>query len=622
MNKFFGKNHLHLNDREIDLKTPAKQSHNDNACDEHIIAWVNSWPGAQRKTITTSIKRRTDLSINQNMRIEMEERVALYARYSSDLQRDASIEDQLRLCTEKAQQEGWRIVDCYTDAGISGASLMRHGIQSLMQAAAQGKFDVLLAEAMDRLSRDQEDIAGLFKRMEFAGVKIITLSEGEITSLHIGLKGTMNAMFLKDLADKTRRGLRGRVEKGKSSGGLAYGYRVVKKHDANGEILRGEREIDDVQAGVVCRIFNAYAYENKSPKAIAMQLNKENIPCPSGKAWSQSTINGNRKRGTGILNNMLYIGEIVWNRQRYLKDPNTGKRVTRMNDESLWVRRSVPELRIVDQALWDAVKARQKVLDRTIQGLHHNNRPRYLLSGLIRCGVCGGGFAKINASHYGCAAFRNKGASVCSNHRTIKRDALENHVLSALQTRLMREDLVEIFCAEYTKHLNFLHAQHNAARERYRREMDKLAHERENLIQAIKDGVPAVRIKDDLERVSNRREEIEKILQEDSAIKPVFHPAMASRFYQSVKDLRNALEQDGSRDEAAQRLRALVEKIVLTPKGSEKHGLSIDLYGDLAGILNMTTQKEKRKMLMLQQFEIPQADACKNGTSVGCGGRI
>ncbi|MFP3747674.1 recombinase family protein, partial [Achromobacter sp. SIMBA_011] len=84
-----------------------------------------------------------------------------------------------------------------------------------------------MAEAMDRLSRDQEDIAGIFKRMTYADVKMFTLSEGEITHLHVGLKGTMNALFLKDLADKTRRGLRGRVEDGKSGGGLCYGYDVV-----------------------------------------------------------------------------------------------------------------------------------------------------------------------------------------------------------------------------------------------------------------------------------------------------------------------------------------------------------------------------------------------------------
>ena len=65
--------------------------------------------------------------------------------------------------------------------------------------------------------------------MIFAGVRIVTLAEGEIGELHVGLKGTMNALFLKDLADKTRRGLKGRVEKGQSGGGLCFGYTVKRE---------------------------------------------------------------------------------------------------------------------------------------------------------------------------------------------------------------------------------------------------------------------------------------------------------------------------------------------------------------------------------------------------------
>ena len=145
--------------------------------------------------------------------------VALYARYSSDNRRDASIEDQLRLCRERAVREGWQVVDSYSDRSISGASLIRPGIQALMQDAQAGQFNIVLAESLDRISRDQEDIAGVYKRLSFACVRMVTLSEGDISELHIGLKGTMGALYLKDLADKTRRGLRGRVEDGKSGGG-------------------------------------------------------------------------------------------------------------------------------------------------------------------------------------------------------------------------------------------------------------------------------------------------------------------------------------------------------------------------------------------------------------------
>jgi len=146
-------------------------------------------------------------------------RAALYARYSTDLQRDASIEDQLRTYRALADRKGWIVVDSYSDRAISGASMLRPGLQELVSDAAQGRFDVVLAEAMDRLSRDQEDIAGMYKRLSFAGVRIVTIGEGDISEMHIGLKGTMNALFLKDLAIKTHRGLRGRVSAGKSGGG-------------------------------------------------------------------------------------------------------------------------------------------------------------------------------------------------------------------------------------------------------------------------------------------------------------------------------------------------------------------------------------------------------------------
>ena len=154
-------------------------------------------------------------------------RATIYARYSSDNQREASIEDQVRLCEELIERSGWTSSGVYSDAAASGTNLLRPGIQSILSDCLSGKVDVIVAEALDRISRDQEDVAGIFKRLCFAGVKLMTLSEGEVTDLHVGLKGSMNAIYLKDLADKTRRGLRGRVEAGRSGGGNSYGYDVI-----------------------------------------------------------------------------------------------------------------------------------------------------------------------------------------------------------------------------------------------------------------------------------------------------------------------------------------------------------------------------------------------------------
>ncbi len=123
-------------------------------------------------------------------------KVAIYACYSSDNQREASIEDQFRHCREYAQRQGWQVVESYSDQAISGASLLRPGIQTLLADAQSKRFNVILAESLDRISRDQEDIAGVYKRMTFAGVKVVTLSEGDISELHIGLKGTMGGCCL------------------------------------------------------------------------------------------------------------------------------------------------------------------------------------------------------------------------------------------------------------------------------------------------------------------------------------------------------------------------------------------------------------------------------------------
>ena len=211
------------------------------------------------------------------------------------------------------------------------------------------------------MSRDQADVSALFKHLQFAGVMIVTLAEGEVNELHVGLRGTMNALFLKYLAAKTHRGLRGRVEKDRSGGGLCYGYDVVTIFDAAGEPVRGERTINEAKANVVRRVFRDFA-SGVSPRTIARRLNAEGIACPSGKLWTDSTIRGQVKRGTGLINNELYIGRLVWNRLRYVKNPEIGKRVSRINPREEWIVTEVPELRIVDDELWQAVKDRQKEL--------------------------------------------------------------------------------------------------------------------------------------------------------------------------------------------------------------------------------------------------------------------
>jgi site-specific DNA recombinase len=458
-------------------------------------------------------------------------RAVIYARYSSDNQRDASIDDQVRQCRARIDQEEWQLAEIYSDHAISGATTLRPGYQRMLENARAGRFEVLVAEALDRLSRDQENIAGLFKQLSFAGVRLITLSEGEVGELHVGLKGTMNALFLKDLAQKTRRGLEGRVRQGKSGGGLCFGYDVVRKLDAAGEAVHGERRINAAEAAIVRRIFEEFA-NGRSPRAIAQSLNKESIPGPVGRSWGPSTIYGNWRRGTGILNNELYIGRLIWNRQQFIKDPNTGRRQARLNRETNWIMEEVPHLRIVDDHLWDRVKERQQDCRSRVmtddKGIRSERarRPNYLLSGLLKCGTCGGGFSKISQSHYGCSTARDKGT--CNNLLTMRRDQLEAKVLDGLRDQLMHPELVAIFIDEFRKEVNRQRAEQDRYRDRTTRDLEKTQREIRRLVEAIKAGVPGAAVKDEMASLEARRVEFLAHLETAPPPMPRLHPTLLS----------------------------------------------------------------------------------------------
>jgi site-specific DNA recombinase len=520
-------------------------------------------------------------------------RVALYARYSSDNQRDASIEDQLRLCRDYATRQNWTVVESYADRAVSGASLMRVGIQALMSDAQHGRFDVVLAEALDRISRDQEDVAGVFKRLRFAGVTIMTLAEGDICELHVGLKGTMNALFLKDLAAKTHRGIRGRVEKGKYSGGNCYGYRVVKRLDSGGEPIRGEREIIAEEAEIILHIFHDFA-AGLSPRRIVSALNQYCIPGPDGGLWAESSLRGNRRLGTGILNNELYIGRMVWNRQRRMKSPHTGGRVLRLNPQSEWIKVDVPELRIVDDDLWRAVKEQQVALSNIYakqvtasrnaiaKTLNATHRPRTLLSGLLVCGCCGGSYARRGQDRYACVTHVRSGS--CDNSRTIGREGLEARVLEGLKHKLLAPEIAAEAMRAYAEETNRLNRERRSTGEADRKALAAIERQTKAIVIAIEDGGYTRTLSDRLRELEAQQDEIAERLAHAPSDIPDIHPNVADVYRRKVARLADALNHPEDRHEATAALRGLIERIVLTP-GRKRGELHATLHGEIGTII-------------------------------------
>lgn len=551
-------------------------------------------------------------------------RVALYARYSSDMQNEASIEDQLAICRDQAAREKWRVVGTYQDAAISGASvILRPGILALLQDAQLGKFDVILVEALDRISRGQADIAKLYDDFQFAGVKLVTLAEGEISELHVGLKGTMNALFLKDLAKKTHRGLRGRVEKGKSGGGICYGYDVLRKFDASGEPIRGDRAINEAEALVVRRIYQEFA-NGKSPRAIACGLNRDNIPGPLGKQWGDTTIRGHAVRKSGILYNELYVGVLVWNRQRYIKNPGTGKRVSRMNPESEWIRTEVSELRIINDELWKAVQKRAADLTRKYGSggegdetsmanrLRRLHRPAYLFSGMIECGICGANCAIIVNDRYGCTSHFRKGT--CTNRRTIRRVELERRALQGISERLVSAEAVKTAVAAYIEQINASTREHKAQADLDRRSLDKVERGIGGILVAIEDGMYQPSLKARLADLERQKAELQQRQSERPAIVPFIHPNVAELYRRRVAFLVDALDDPNLREEVTQDIRSIVGKIVISP-GPGWGQVEARLSGELMGILNVVNGRKSDDSPMLYSRGLRAGGRCSRVTA-------
>ena len=537
-------------------------------------------------------------------------RAVIYARYSSDKQSETSIEDQVRICEGFIAGRSWQKDNVYTDKALSGSNRFRPAYQQMLIDARNNTFDVVVAEALDRLSRDQEDIAGLYKALRFAGISLFTIAEGEITELHVGLKGTMNALFLKDLAAKTHRGLRGRIEDKRSAGGICFGYRIRRELDGNGEPLRGAREIAPEEAMVVARIFEDFS-KGSSPMAIAKRLNAEGIPGPNGRPWQDTTIRGHAKRGTGILRNELYVGRLIWNRQRFIRDPQTGKRVSRMNPPDQWIIKDIPELRIINDELWSKTKSRladiaASPLATAIRenGFWSRKRAKHILTGLVYCGACGHPMAAVGKDYLRCSRAHRNG--LCTSKASIRRNTLEELVIKALQRNLMKPDLVKEFVAAANEEFNRGSAKARAERDVMEAKFIKVDKQINSLVEAIADGLRGSSIQAKLEMLEADRADLEAKLAEPSPSPIRLMPNLADLYRQKVATLHESLVQDDTRTEALEIIRSLIDKVVV----HEEQGgpPSVELIGDIAHMIEVAmegpeTQKTTRKGVVLSDRE-------------------
>lgn len=508
----------------------------------------------------------SDIHMNASYPAARAVRCAIYARYSSKLQTEKSIEDQVGLCEAHARREGWEVAQIYADRALSGTSMApRKSLLRLVADAKDGKFNVVLTEGLDRLTRNQVDTAYFYHAMTFVDVKIYSIADGSfVNEMHVGFKGIQHAMFIKDLGQKTRRGQEGTVKKGLISGSLAYGYRIVRSV----KTPSGGREIDEAQADIVRRIYNEWN-SGVSVLAIAKRLNVEGIPGADGGLWRPSTIFGSARAGTGILRNELYRGVNKWGKNQIRRTPE-GTIVRRLAPESALVVVDVPHLRIIDDTVFLA--AQQRLNSGRGLLLHKRKRPKHLLAGLLQCDVCKNGYILLDGTRYGCSG--RSALGVCENSRRVGRAELEKAVLDLIVFNLLEPELLREYVREYDVESR------KQAEESVQRvgllgkRVTQVKSDLSRLIAALKhpdmSGASVPIISQEINVLASEQEKLDAELAEaqSSSPKPLDADEIIKNLREHLPQLRVDLELDGPKAaHARQTFRALIDRVIIKPHG-------------------------------------------------------
>ncbi|MFD2741625.1 recombinase family protein [Sulfitobacter aestuarii] len=358
---------------------------------------------------------------------------------------------------------------------------------------------------------------------------------------------------------------------------------------ADGMPVTGERGVLADEAAIVRRIFDEFS-EGYPPKAIACRLNDEAIPGPRGGIWCDTTIRGHRTRGTGVLNNELYIGRLVWNRLRYIKDPVTGKRVSRLNPEQDWVIHEVPELRIVSDALWAAVKERQAQIDATpaVQGIKKSRfwekrRGPHLLTGKLVCGRCGGTLASVGKDYLACPNARKRGT--CETSQSFRRPVLEEAVLELLRERLMQPDAVAAFVSAFTNAANAERFAASSTRQKTAKMLMQTTDKLRGLYDAIADGLRTPGLLQQLEELEAQKAALEAQLEAPAPDPVRLHPGLAELYRKKVMELSDSLKDEAIRTPALDLLRSLIARVTVQ-QGSGDGVTVIELEGAIAAMVD------------------------------------
>ncbi len=487
-------------------------------------------------------------------------RAAIYARYSSEKQAAGeTIETQVARCRAFCEASGLPVAEVYVDEARSGMTEGgRESYARMQEAARAGAISVIVAYRWDRLGRSFfEAVRAIYELEHLHDVRVLSATE-QNDPLTRNILLSVADDFSRRLASVTSDGMRTAAQKGRHCGGVApYGYRTVQ--------VDGHRtfEVDPEQGPVVRRIFEGYV-AGKSLKALAHGLNDVGIPAPGGATWDPSAV-------YYILQNEVYRGWRIWNKTRKVRKPD-GKKTYRKRPKSEWVIVEGAHPALVDPDLWQAVEeARAQRPGRGGGGFYSH----YLLTGLVKCGECGGNFIVHAARgkkrgaypYYRCGYHMRRGAAVCTNGKYIPKEKLEGWIVAQLREEILTEPfvtrLVEHVRAEWIRKTK----DSTGDAKRLQKEIRQAEKEVRHLVDAVKKAGLSSALQQALVEAEGKKAALEARIEAAKQKRPESIDLPSEReIADDLKEFREILD-EGDPQKTRTLIRDHIEKIVVEASG-------------------------------------------------------
>jgi site-specific DNA recombinase len=420
-----------------------------------------------------------------------------------------------------------------------------------------------MTEPTSRITRNQSELHRLVAELRYREQFLCTAdgidTRSETSEIVLSVRAAIDAMESKRIGYRVFRSNKERHKDGYSAGGRIYGYSSV----ADGDYRK--RVVNEAEAAIVREIFERYA-KGEATKAIAHDLNRRGVPSPGASwtrtdrmpGWVHTTICGAATKQDGIVRNSIYVGRAAWNKRAGKRVPGTGRRVQRARSLSEWIVREDETLRIVSDGVWNRVQAR--LSERKQHQPMGGKPPRYMLSGLLKCGCCGSSYTMRNNRNYGCAGYI-RGLD-CTQSRVLSRVKAEAQLVAGIKATLTSRAYIKAMSAAVRGKLR--EREQGTDKKALAAEIARVERELRNAVDALvslgKSAAVLARVRDLESRKATLEAQIRTIDKPPQLVPNVEHMIVAR-----IEQLEKA-----ARDPAGERVRVEAQDLIGTVKVIEQ----------------------------------------------------